>query len=109
MAIIAILMALVASRRTTSAAVPAAPPAAGAEVKIDNFTFAPATLKVAVGTQVTWTNRDDEPHTVVSNDGSVKSKALDTGEKFTFTFSKPGSYPYFCSVHPQMKGTVVVQ
>src|SRR5260370_16573976 len=80
-----------------------------AEVKIDNFAFTPATLTVAVGTQVTWTNRDDIPHTVVTDDKTIKSKVLDTDEKFTFTFDKPGTYAYFCSLHPKMKGTVVVQ
>ncbi len=80
-----------------------------AEVKIDNFSFAPGTLAVPVGTMVTWTNRDDIPHTVVSTDGAFKSKALDTDEKFTFTFSKAGSYPYFCSIHPKMTGKVIVQ
>jgi plastocyanin len=80
-----------------------------AEVKIDNFSFGPAELTVAVGTAVTWTNRDDIPHTVVSTDGVFKSKVLDTDEKFTFTFSKAGTYPYFCSIHPKMTGKVVVQ
>jgi plastocyanin len=79
------------------------------EVKIDNFSFGPATLTISVGTTVTWTNRDDIPHTVVSNDGVFKSKVLDTDEKFSFTFSKPGTYPYFCSIHPKMTGKVVVQ
>jgi plastocyanin len=107
--IAAMVVAILAGRQTTNAAVPAAVPAAGAEVKIDNFSFTPATLTVATGTQVTWTNRDDIPHTVVSDDKSIKSKALDTDEKFTFTFTKPGTYPYFCSLHPKMKGTIVVQ
>jgi plastocyanin len=80
-----------------------------AEVKIDNFTFTPATLTVPVGTQVTWINRDDIPHTVVSDDKAIKSKALDTDDKFTFTFTQAGTYPYFCSLHPKMKGKVVVQ
>ena len=80
-----------------------------AEVKIDNFSFAPGTLTVPVGTTVTWTNRDDIPHTVVSTDGAFKSKVLDTDEKFSFTFSKAGSYPYFCSIHPKMTGKVIVQ
>src|SRR5437660_5961741 len=80
-----------------------------AEVKIDNFSFGPTTLTVAVGTMVTWTNRDDIPHTVVSDDKVFKSKVLDTDEKFSFTFTKPGTYPYFCSVHPKMTGKVVVQ
>jgi plastocyanin len=80
-----------------------------AEVKIDNFSFAPASITVAAGTTVTWTNRDDIPHTVVSDDKVFKSKVLDTDEKFSFTFSKPGTYLYFCSVHPKMTGKVVVQ
>ena len=79
------------------------------EVKIDNFSFGPGTLTVPVGTTVTWTNRDDIPHTVVSTEGVFKSKVLDTDEKFSFTFSKAGSYPYFCSIHPKMTGRVVVQ
>jgi len=79
------------------------------EVKIDNFSFGPGTLTVPVGTTVTWTNRDDIPHTVVSTDGVFKSKVLDTDEKFSFTFSKPGTYPYFCSIHPKMTGKVIVQ
>jgi plastocyanin len=107
--ITAMLVAMLAGRQTTQAAVPAGPPAAGAEVKIDNFSFTPATLTVAVGTEVTWTNRDDIPHTIVSDDKTIKSKALDTDEKFTYTFTKPGTYSYFCSIHPKMKGTIVVQ
>jgi plastocyanin len=79
------------------------------EVKIDNFSFGPAALTVPVGTTVTWTNRDDIPHTVVSTDGVFKSKVLDTDEKFTFTFSKAGTFPYFCSIHPKMTGKVIVQ
>jgi amicyanin len=85
--------------------------AAAAEVKIDNFSFGPATLTVAAGTTVTWINRDDIPHTVVSTDDpkTFKSKVLDTDEKFSFTFSKAGTYAYFCSIHPKMTGKVVVQ
>jgi plastocyanin len=83
--------------------------AAPMEVRIDNFSFGPATLTVAVGTMVTWTNRDDIPHTVVSTDGVFKSKVLDTDEKFSYTFSKAGTYPYFCSIHPKMTGKVVIQ
>jgi len=81
------------------------------EVKIDNFSFAPATLTLAAGTTVTWTNRDDIPHTVVSTDDpkTFKSKVLDTDEKFSFTFSKPGTFAYFCSIHPKMTGKVIVQ
>jgi plastocyanin len=83
--------------------------AASAEVKIDNFSFGPTALTVPVGTTVTWTNRDDIPHTVVSTDGVFKSKALDTDDKFSFVFSKPGTYSYFCSIHPKMTGQVIVQ
>ena len=87
------------------------PPGATAtsEVKIDNFSFGPATLAIPAGTTVTWTNRDDIPHTVVSPDKVFKSKVLDTDEKFSFTFAKPGEYTYFCSVHPKMTGKVVVK
>ena len=85
----------------------AGPPAV--EVKIDNFSFTPTTLTVKAGTQITWTNGDDIPHTVVSDDQSFKSKVLDTDEKFTFTASKPGTYSYFCSIHPKMTGKVVVE
>jgi plastocyanin len=83
--------------------------AQAAEVKIDNFSFAPETLTVAVGTTVTWTNRDDIPHTIVSTDGVFKSKVRDTDEKFSYTFAKAGTYPYYCSVHPKMTGKIVVQ
>jgi len=88
---------------------PQPPSLATAEVKIDNFTFEPGTIMVAVGTTVTWTNRDDIPHTVVSTDGVFKSKVLDTDEKFSYTFAKAGNFPYFCSIHPKMTGKVVVQ
>jgi plastocyanin len=84
-------------------------PAANAEVKIDNFSFGPQTVTVPVGATVTWTNRDDIPHTVVSTDGVFKSKVRDTDETFSYTFTKAGTYPYFCSVHPKMTGQVVVQ
>jgi plastocyanin len=91
------------------AARPGGPPG-GIEVKIDNFTFGPASLTVAAGTTVTWTNKDDVPHTVVSDDkATFKSKALDTGDQFSYTFAKPGKYQYFCSVHPKMTAEVVVQ
>jgi len=79
------------------------------EVKIDNFSFSPATLQIKTRTKVTWTNADDIPHTVVSDDKIFKSKALDTDEKFSFTFDKPGTYPYFCSLHPKMTAKIVVQ
>lgn len=83
------------------------PPAS--EVKIDNFSFTPAELKVPAGTTVTWTNGDDIPHTVVSTDKIFKSRVLDTGEKYSFTFASAGTYPYFCSIHPKMTGKVIVE
>jgi len=79
------------------------------EVKIDNFSFTPNTLTVSAGTTVRWTNRDDIPHTVVSDDNTFKSNALDTDDVFSFKFTKPGSYSYFCSLHPKMTGKIVVQ
>jgi plastocyanin len=79
------------------------------EVKIDNFSFTPQTLEIAAGATVTWTNHDDVPHNVVSTDKIFKSKTMDTDEKFSYTFSKPGTYKYFCSIHPRMTATVVVK
>lgn len=79
------------------------------EIKIDNFSFSPGNVTVPAGTQVRWVNHDDIPHTVASEDGSFKSKALDTDDQFTYTFSKPGTYNYFCSIHPKMTATVTVK
>jgi len=78
-------------------------------VKIDNFTFEPDKLTVKAGSTVTWVNEDDIPHTIVATDHSFKSKALDTDDKFSFAFAKPGTYQYFCGLHPHMTATVVVQ
>jgi len=81
------------------------------EVVIDEFQFGPAVLNVPVGTKVTWTNDDSDPHTVTSETDPklFKSPPLDTGESFAFTFDKVGTYRYFCSIHPRMQGVVVVQ
>jgi plastocyanin len=105
--VIAMLLLLAVTPNVTANTQQAAP--ATAEVKIDNFSFGPGTITVPVGTTVTWTNRDDIPHTVVSTEGAFKSKVLDTDEKYSFTFSKAGTFPYFCSIHPKMTGNVVVQ
>jgi plastocyanin len=78
-------------------------------VSIDNFSFVPSPLEIYAGTQATWINKDDVPHTVVSTDHKFKSQALDTGEKFSFTFQDPGTYEYFCSVHPKMTGKIIVK
>lgn len=84
--------------------------AADAAVSIDNFTFTPAMLAIPAGVRVVWTNRDDIPHTVTSADrpAAFRSGALDTGDAFSWVFDKPGTYRYFCALHPHMQGTVVV-
>jgi plastocyanin len=78
------------------------------KVGIDNFAFTPDTLTVKPGTTVVFENHDDIPHLVVAVDGKYRSKALDTNDKFSFTFDKPGEYAYFCGLHPHMKGKIVV-
>jgi plastocyanin len=98
------LMMSAAASMTKAAAAPSA-----ASVEIGNFTFKAPVTTVKVGTTVTWTNGDDIPHTVVSKDGVFKSKVLDTGDKFSFTFAKAGQFGYFCSLHPHMTGTIVVK
>jgi len=99
-----------------AAAIPEALPAGeamaaanSAAIRIDNFNFTPPTLVVAPGTTVTWTNADDSPHTVREKDGKFKSAALDTDDTFSQTFTAPGEYEYFCSIHPRMVGKVVVK
>ncbi|WP_052172691.1 cupredoxin family copper-binding protein [Nocardia sp. BMG111209] len=94
---------------TAAASAPASAPAPGGPaVTIDNFAFAPATLTVRVGSTVTWTNHDEEPHTVVSGDGTLHSPGMGTGATYSFTFTKAGTVDYVCSIHPFMHGTVVV-
>jgi plastocyanin len=108
---LAALVTIVAiSFQTAPPGVSAAPAAAPkVEVRIDNFSFSPAAITVKPGTQITWTNGDDIPHTVVSDSKDFKSKVLATGEKYTYTPAKPGTYSYSCSIHPNMTGKVVVQ
>lgn len=98
------------ARGKTLSARPAAPAAAAGPVAvhISNFTFGPKMATVKVGQTVTWTNDDDIPHTVVATDKSFRSKVLDTGQSFSFTFTKPGQVAYFCSLHPMMTGKVTV-
>ncbi|HEX7731606.1 MAG TPA: cupredoxin family copper-binding protein [Rhodanobacter sp.] len=80
------------------------------QIEIRNFMFVPRTLTVPVGAKVTWINRDEEPHTVVSSDGRfAPSKALDSNDRYETTFSRPGTYVYYCTVHPFMTGTVIVK
>ena len=83
--------------------------AADMEVKIDNFTYNPQQITVKAGTTITWVNHDDIPHTVTSKTGAFRSKAMDTDDKFSFTFATPGKFDYFCSLHPHMTGTIVVE
>ena len=84
-------------------------PAVSVTVRIDNFTFTPAEISVAPGTTVTWINGDDIPHTVVAAGKAFRSKVLDTDQSFAFTFTAPGTYDYFCSLHPHMQGRVTVK
>ena len=84
-------------------------PASKYTVKIDNYSFTPQTITVPAGTTVTWTNGDDVPHTVAADDLAFHSKAMDTDEQYSHTFDAPGTYKYFCTVHPKMTGTVVVE
>ncbi len=84
-------------------------PVTGSRVTISNFTFSPQTLTVAVGTTVTWVNQDDTAHTVTSADKKFASQALDTGDTFSFKFTTPGTYSYFCTLHPQMVGKIIVK
>jgi plastocyanin len=102
-------LALGAMAGLVAAAIAACPAsAAEIEVKIDNFTFNPKLITVKAGDTVTWVNGDDIPHTVTKT-GLFRSKALDTDDKFSYTFATPGTYPYFCSLHPHMTGTIVVE
>jgi plastocyanin len=104
-----VLVASALMMSTVSVMTKAASASPAAVVEIDNFTFKAQVTTIKAGTTVTWTNGDDIPHTVTSNNGLFKSKVLDTGDKFSFTFAKPGQFGYFCSLHPHMTGTIVVK
>ncbi len=107
--IVAIALAIVTSVRTEAR--PAGGDQSGKyEVTIDNFSFSPATLTIPAGATVTWINHDDVPHNILSSEGKIlRSPVLDTDQKFSYTFNKPGTYPYYCGIHPKMIGKVVVQ
>ena len=79
------------------------------KIVVKDFMFSPTPLTVKAGSTVTWTNMDDEPHTVVSDSGMFKSGGMDTNDSFSFKFDKPGTYHFTCSIHPRMVGTIVVQ
>jgi plastocyanin len=98
-----------AASSASPAASAAASVAAGTAVTIQGFAFSPATLTVAVGTTVTWTNQDSAGHTVTADDGSWGSGNIARGETFSQTLSKAGTYAYHCAIHPNMKGTIIVQ
>jgi plastocyanin len=83
-------------------------PANANDIIIQNFSFQPATLTVKAGTKVTWVNRDDDPHTATATDKQFNSKTLDTGDQFSMQFTKPGTYNYYCALHPKMTGQVIV-
>jgi plastocyanin len=79
-------------------------------IRIDNFSFIPATTTVPVGSAITWVNADDVPHKIVSSDGKfTASPAIDTNDRYTFRFTQPGRYEYFCALHPKMTGTIEVR
>ena len=105
---IALALSLCAISFASAPFVLGATPSQGPEVEIKNFDFGPMSLTVKAGTTVTWKNLDGEPHTVVSEDGLFRSGALDEGDTFAYTFDKPGTYKYDCSIHPQMHGTIIV-
>ena len=109
-AILGTALALGAAARPSLAGSMSDKPASAAEIKIDNFSFGPATVTIPAGTTITWTNNDDVPHVVSSDDNKMfKSKALDTDDRFSFTFTKPGTYNYYCAIHPKMVAKIVVQ
>jgi len=103
LASVAVLWLLAAGHAASAA------PADGAQVVIKDFMFSPTSLTVKAGATVTWANKDEEPHTVVSDAGLFRSGAVDTGETFSFKFEHPGTYHFTCSIHPRMVGTIVVE
>jgi amicyanin len=112
MKLVAFSVVVIAALTAAILAAPGVEPASSptvTEVKIDNFSFNPPVLKVKAGSTVHWTNRDDLPHNVVAEDKAFRSKVMDTDEQFSFTFDKPGTYAYFCGLHPKMKGTITVE
>ena len=108
--LLVVMLTGAAAYTTSSAADNGDSPAKSGEqaITIDNFSFSPAILNIEAGTTVTWTNHDDIPHTVVDTDHKIKSKALDTDDTFSYTFTEPGTYEFFCGLHPKMVGKVIV-
>src|SRR5262245_13757865 len=105
---LAVSLALLALAFTYSRGTPTASADAN-EIVIQNFAFEPSTLTVKVGATVTWVNRDDEPHTATATDKRFNSKTLENGDKFSTEFNAPGTYKYYCALHPKMTGQVIVK
>ncbi len=106
----AVLGAVIGSGLAGGILVARAQTAAAAAASIDNFTFSPQQLTVKAGTTVTWTNKDDIPHGIAATGNTFKrSAAMDTDDNYSFTFTTPGTYQYFCYIHPHMTGTIVVE
>ena len=108
-AMAAAFVSLTAMQRTTAQTNEGNKPPQAVAIAIDNFKFGVVSIEIAAGTTVTWTNRDDVPHTVVSSTKVFKSPALDTGEPFSYTFKSAGTFEYYCSMHPRMTGKIVVK
>ena len=104
---IPLLAGAIGSTFASAAAPPA--PAEGPTIAIEKFAFAPRELTVAPGTQVVWTNHDETPHTIAAQDGGFVSKAMDTDDRYAYTFERAGDYAYFCTLHPFMTGVVHVR
>jgi amicyanin len=109
LAIIAAVVTFTGIHGTSAQAGQDGKPPKAVAIEIDNFKFGVVSLEVAVGATVTWTNRDDVPHTVVSSTKLFKSPPLDTGEAFSYTFKEAGTFEYYCSMHPRMTGKIVVK
>jgi plastocyanin len=104
-----IIAATIVSAAIGFSQVGAAQTAPTISISAQNLMFSPATITVKAGATVTWVNRDEEPHTIFNDAGLFRSSALDTNESFSFTFDKPGTYHYVCTIHPRMTGTIIVE
>jgi len=104
-----VFSALLAASLLTAGAAALQPEAASPLVHVDNFTFTPEEITINRGTTVTWVNDDDIPHAIAASNKAFRSKAIDSEEKFSLTFNEPGTYEYFCSLHPHMQGKVIVK
>lgn len=102
------LTLFVAGLGSAVSASPSSSQPAAKNVSISDYSFKPATITIAAGTRVVWTQKDDDPHTVTADDGSFDSKGLGQGDTYAHVFAKPSRYPYHCSAHPFMKGVVIV-